>query len=256
MKKHYQKAYLKHGNQGYVEDQREFFHCLTNEDREIYLDPTWQYWARHTIEQTCKIIKNIKSVIDVGCGDGYRDFIFAQQPGIEKVIGFDNTPACVEQANKYYPHPKIQRFCADIRDDDLAQKFGTVDLVSSFNVIEHLKDPTAFIKNCSKLIKKEGYLVLETPNKNRLQNRLLNILQRKQSLSDPLHYKEYDFQDIKEMATQLKLTPIECFGYGFSLTVKGITILKAPSSVSMRLGKFLPKISSTICIVLKKSDFL
>jgi 2-polyprenyl-3-methyl-5-hydroxy-6-metoxy-1,4-benzoquinol methylase len=50
--------------------------------------------------------------------------------------------------------------------EELGFRENTFDLIMSFDTIEHLKNPQAFIKNASKSLKQGGIIFLVTPNKN------------------------------------------------------------------------------------------
>lgn len=50
------------------------------------------------------------------------------------------------------------------------------DAVVSFDVVEHILDDKQFISEAFRVCKKGGYLVLGTPNRLRLSNRLMNLL--------------------------------------------------------------------------------
>lgn len=41
---------------------------------------------------------------------------------------------------------------------------GTYDTVLAAEIIEHIQNPTQFLKNCSKLLKKGGRMIVATPN--------------------------------------------------------------------------------------------
>jgi len=51
-------------------------------------------------------------------------------------------------------------------------KDNCVDMITSFEVIEHLKHPSLFIKEISRILKRGGLLIIATNNRNSLINRI------------------------------------------------------------------------------------
>jgi GT2 family glycosyltransferase len=126
-------------------------------------------------------------VIDAASGEGYgTNFIshFASETqGID--IAFD----AVEHANSRYPAAKFE--AADVVDAD----YSKADLVVSFETIEHLADPLAFLRSLSACA---GRIVISTPNRathspgNKLEDKPLN----------PFHTIEWSPEEFAEVVTE------------------------------------------------------
>ena len=103
-----------------------------------------------------------KSVIDVGCATGFLlDYLKekgAKTSAIEKNQVFIDF-LCKSGHSTYSDFNQIRE-----------EKF---DLVTCFNVIEHVEDAITFVKNMYEILKPGGTLLIETPNSN---DYLLNIL--------------------------------------------------------------------------------
>jgi SAM-dependent methyltransferase len=79
--------------------------------------------------------------------------------------GVASTTIAVEPAMSF--HNELQskghntyRYCKDAIND----WENSVDIVVSFTVIEHIKDPIGFLKEIKSLLKPNGYLLISTPN--------------------------------------------------------------------------------------------
>ena len=77
---------------------------------------------------------NIKSVVDLGCGD----FFIGQQIAevVESYIGIDVVPSLIELNNKKFCSDNVSFICADITTDDLPD--GTLCLVRQ--VLQHMSN--------------------------------------------------------------------------------------------------------------------
>jgi len=106
---------------------------------------------KHTLFFIDKYVKNKKGVnlIDLGCGEmPYKKFI---EPKVEKYIGID-IPGNPDA--DYKVDPKTNR-CTDLNGEN-------ADILLSIQVLEHVSDPDEYLKECYRLLKKNGYLLLST----------------------------------------------------------------------------------------------
>ena len=237
----------------YVDDQRECFDRVIMQDWDSYLNPSWDKTRRFEVGRLLRLVSTPRRVLDVGCGSGYHDLLFAESPSIEQVIGIDSSPKSIEQATRHYSHPKVERYIADVFDQEwLVRRFGRFDLVVSFQVIEHLSRPVAFLGACFECTRDGGYVGVVTPNRNRVQNRLRVLLRRKPEVLDSLHYAEYNAEELVSMGQQKHLTFVGLFGCNFYLSLKGITLVGSKTPFSRTLGSWLPGLAHTVGIVFQK----
>ena len=254
-KKIAQKTHLEHGNKGYIEDQREFFDKLVTEDWDAYLNPHWDRTRRFEVQQILHLVPHCQSVLDVGCGCGYHDLIFARAAGIERVVGIDYSIKSIERANTHYPHPKVTRFTADIfSDHEMITRAGYFDLVTSFQVIEHLTNPVEFLAACAACAPVGGYVAVVTPNKMRLVNRVRRCFGRVPGLGDPLHFDEYAISDFITMGQKIGLAYTDHFGHSTSFGLKGITLIEGNSAFALKLGQYAPTWANVIGVVFQKKQ--
>lgn len=86
-----------------------------------------------------------KRVYDVACGVGYG----SQLLEAAQYTGFDNSPEAIEYASQFYAtNESISFLVADACA--MPTELAEVDVVVSFETIEHLKEPEAFLAWCSK----------------------------------------------------------------------------------------------------------
>ena len=101
---------------------------------------------------------NKPEIIDLGCGDG-RLAAFIGQFG--KTDAIELSKAAVEHAKILHPH--VNFFQGNVLEYPF--KESNYDVVISQEVIEHIEDQEDYVNVCSKVLKKNGYLILTTPNK-------------------------------------------------------------------------------------------
>jgi len=117
-------------------------------------------------------------IIDVGCGLGW--FLSSINSSWDK-YGIDVSEFAVKNASKYCKAEKI-----DLEKFLITNKYKSkFDYVIFSHVIEHLKNPVFVLKNLKKLLKKNGTLLLETPDFDSPAYRLFKNKFR--LLNDPTH---------------------------------------------------------------------
>lgn len=103
-------------------------------------------------------IKELRSFLDVGTGYGYLVHKLTERYGIRS-IGVELS----EQEAQY----GRSQLGVDIRNGTLAESgltIGSFDLVSCFEVIEHIPDPPSFINELARYVTPGGHLLVMTDN--------------------------------------------------------------------------------------------
>jgi len=85
-----------------------------------------------------------KRVYDVACGAGYGALLLQAS----EYSGFDNSPEAIKYAEQFYSTNDSTRF--SVADACAMPELDIADAIVSFETIEHLKDPEAFLVWCSK----------------------------------------------------------------------------------------------------------
>ncbi|MBV6458197.1 MAG: hypothetical protein HONBIEJF_01322 [Fimbriimonadaceae bacterium] len=109
------------------------------------------------------------AVVDAASGEGYG--INYASGFTTKALGIDINDAAVDHGRRRYPHIEFE--VSDVTNYD----YSGADLVTSFETIEHLEDPSAFLQSLSRC---PGAIVVSTPNRethspgNQLDDKPLN----------------------------------------------------------------------------------
>ncbi|WP_182865905.1 tRNA 5-methoxyuridine(34)/uridine 5-oxyacetic acid(34) synthase CmoB [Stieleria mannarensis] len=104
-----------------------------------------------------------KSVLDVGCGNGYYGWRMLEA-GASIVMGIDPILRFLMQFevfNRYQPTPR-HNFVVPMVDTDLPEKLGAFDVVFSAGVLYHRTSPIDHLRSLNGALAPGGELVLET----------------------------------------------------------------------------------------------
>lgn len=140
-----------------------------------------------------------KSVLDIGCSDGYGSFVLAKYA--KKVVAIDIDKETIENAKKKYKLPTL----AFIADDAL--RFSSkvkFDAVVSFQVIEHIQHVDLYLRKIRSVLKKNGFVIFSTPNR-KLR------LDRGQTPWNKYHVREYSSKSLQQ-ALSKHFTSISILG--------------------------------------------
>ncbi len=105
------------------------------------------------------LISKQKSVLEIGCSSGFM--LFPLKDKVKNVVGIEPS----SRFRNFLRSKGIEVFNSlDIlRKTDAEAKF---DIVMHFFVLEHVRDPLGFLKECLALLAKGGSLVFEVPNRS------------------------------------------------------------------------------------------
>jgi SAM-dependent methyltransferase len=100
-----------------------------------------------------------KRVLDIACGEGYGAAALAKA-GAATVIGIDISREVCEHARGKYGLDARPGNAQAIPLPD-----RSIDLVVSFETIEHVDDPAVFVGEVTRVLVSDGILVVSTPNR-------------------------------------------------------------------------------------------
>lgn len=125
-----------------------------------------------------------KRVLEAGCGEGYGAALMARHAA--HVVGVDYDAAALELARSRHRAPNLEYRAVNLLE--LAkQSPGEFDVVTNFQVLEHLEDPTPFLSAAAACVKPGGMLILTTPN------RLASVSE------NPYHVHEYVADELQRV---------------------------------------------------------
>lgn len=167
-------------------------------------------------------IKRNSVVLDLGCNDGgFTDFL--RLLNFKNITGID-LPKVIEIAKKKYPNTNFKSF-------DLSKEFeinsNTVDCIIALGVMEHLIDDKLFLRECNRVLKKDGYFILMVPNKFYYIHRLFTFFGIDWKEEAHIHF--YSFKTMSNLLEQNNFKIINKKGFIHE------------QSKFKKIEKFLPK---------------
>lgn len=106
-------------------------------------------------------LESAKNILEIGCGDGHFLELLKKSGGHKRLVGLEfNSQAIISARNKGFEvqSEMVETFARN------SENAGAFDAVASFQVLEHVKNPRAFLESCLKCLKKGGLLVVAVPN--------------------------------------------------------------------------------------------
>ena len=120
-----------------------------------------------------------RRVLDIACGEGYGSALLARNA--QQVTGVDVSPDAIAHARRAYSTIRNLDFregsCTRIPLPD-----GSVDLVVSFETLEHIAEQEAFLGEIARVLTLDGVLLMSCPNKEEYSD--------KRGFANEFHVKE------------------------------------------------------------------
>ena len=164
-----------------------------------------------------------KSVLDIGCGEGYGSDYLATYA--ENVQGIDYNNEIINYAKDKYHKDNLKFIVLDINNlNTLNRKY---DVICSFQNIEHIKDTEKLLRSISGLLKESGLFICSTCN-------IKDASPGRSIPSNKFHVKEYLYDEFKGLV-EFQFNSVEMFGLRRRLVLKIFRRLK-----KIGLFNFLP----------------
>ena len=151
-------------------------------------------------------------VLDVSCGLGYGAAILAERTGVGRVIGVDNSRYAVEYAQASYGVADRVSFRLGDATDLGFLDDGSVDLVVSFETLEHLREPRRLLAEARRVLRPGGRIIVSVSN---------DWTDETGRDPNPRHLHEYDWAKLEHQLAehfQLEAAWSQIAGGGMKLT--------------------------------------
>ncbi|MFF0498624.1 class I SAM-dependent methyltransferase [Nocardia aobensis] len=149
------------------------------------------YWFRRHEIVYARLLERCAgaTVLEAGSGEGYGANMIADVA--TRVIGLDYDTSAVEHVRAAYPRVEMmQGNLAELPLDD-----ASVDVVVNFQVIEHLWDQGQFLRECLRVLRPGGQLLISTPNR-------ITFSPGRDTPLNPFHTRELNAAELAELLEQ------------------------------------------------------
>jgi SAM-dependent methyltransferase len=152
--------------------------------------PEENYWfRRHEIAYRFALpLLAGQRVLEVGCGEGYGTALLASSAA--QVIGLDYDALTIAHAARRYPQARFVRGNLAA----LPLPSASVDVVATLQVIEHVWNHNEFVRECLRVLRPGGLLLVTTPNR-------LTFSPGLEVPVNPFHTKEFTGAELAELLT-------------------------------------------------------
>jgi SAM-dependent methyltransferase len=159
-----------------------------------------------------KVPKAAETILDVGCGNGWaaKELL----PRGKKVFSLDISVTNPSEVKKLYPSSSNLGIAAD--SFRLPFNNASFDCVFASEIIEHVFDPSKFVEELFRVVKKGGSLIVTTPYKEKLIYYLCIHCNKKTPANSHIH--SFDEKKLKSLYDENDL-------YSFSFRTFGNKLL-------------------------------
>lgn len=160
-------------------------------------------------------------VLEAGVGEGYGAAMLAR--GARRVLGLDYDASAAAHAAAAYPSLDVAR--ANLVALPVAS--GTIDAVVSMQVIEHLWDQPAFLRECARVLRPTGALIMSTPNR---------LTFSPNGTTNPYHTRELSAAEFAELAEGAGFRVARHYGIGHGRRLRRLDRRYGGSFVAAQLA--------------------
>lgn len=158
----------------------------------------------HTQVFLSLLTKSYEDVLEVGCGKGYFTYLGAKNKKFKHCYASDVFNEL--KINEIAPFAEKVKYVQK-KINTLPFKKNMFDLVFSVDVIEHIKNDVAFVKEQIRVCKSGGQIIIGTPNYWRIANIFLFLIGKlkyprlmgNDTYGDVIHLREYKKRDLIDL---------------------------------------------------------
>lgn len=168
-----------------------------------------------------------RKVLDAACGAGYGAYMLSKNAS--EVVGMDRSAEAISYATETYKAGNVKFITGDVTS--MPFDADSFDLITAFEIFEHVENPQNMLKEMSRVLRKDGILLISTPNAE----------YEKSTVKNEFHVKEYDLEEFQEILGSELDGVIEVFSQRSTSSTSGLKRLFIRIKRTLGIGPILGK---------------
>lgn len=194
-------------------------------------DPVFATRVREAVNQDLRSVRLPPGrVLDIGCGNGV--FMEAAREAGFSPRGIDISVGAIDRGKSLGLEVEVGDF--------LTHNFGEMfDIISMWDVIEHLRNPVEFLDRAKSLLNPGGVIVLKIPGFSNLSFSAIGVFPHfaKTVLGAPAHIQYFNRQSCEAILSRVGLDPIWFRSRPFRGTPKSTSLKRTASRAATSIVK-------------------
>jgi len=146
------------------------------------------------------LLEGKKRVLDIGCGEGFFLYLLSRI-GIKEIYGVDKSEKAIQFLRWRYG---FNSFAGELHDANYKDDF--FDLITLWDVLEHIPNPRYTLAEIRRVLDKEGVLYIRVPNARYLIFKHLiwvKIFKKEKCFIPKVHYYNFSPKNLRRMLKDL-----------------------------------------------------
>ncbi len=218
----------------YYESDEYISHSNTSKGLVNYL---YQRVRNYTLDKKVNLLQSLgagKALLDIGCGTG--EFLDRANQHAYKIEGIEPSVSARKQVK--------QNFSITVNQEDHLNSFKneTFDFITMWHVLEHVYHLNDRMSELSRLIKKEGYIIIAVPNHKSYDAQ--KYKENWAAYDVPRHLYHFSEKDIKSLAKNHGLEVVQTLPMKFDSYYVSMLSEKYKTGKQKLLSAFLTGLKS------------
>jgi SAM-dependent methyltransferase len=186
------------------------------------------YWFRRHEIAYVRLLDRCagKTVLEAGSGEGYGADMIADVA--TTVVGLDYDTSAVEHVRARYP--RVEMLQGNLAA--LPLEGTSVDVVVNFQVIEHLWDQSQFLRECLRVLRPGGELLISTPNR-------ITFSPGRDTPLNPFHTRELNAAELTELLVDTGFEVAQMVGVHHGPSLKTLDAKHGGSFIDAQIERAL-----------------
>ena len=143
-----------------------------------------------------RLLNGKKRVLDIGCGEGFFLSLLSRV-GMKEIYGVDKSENAIQFLRRRYG---FNAFAGELHDANYQDDF--FDLITLWDVLEHIPNPRFTLAEIRRILKKEGVLFIRVPNARYLLFKYFicgRILKKEKCFIPKVHYYNFSPKNLTKI---------------------------------------------------------